>query len=579
MALKLVKMKGFSMLFTKMTIFKKLMVFSILSVAFIFIVGGVGFFFNHSSSEKMSAMYSESLKTIEMLYEATFLQEQNLVNLMQIVDDPQNKAIFLKDMDRIKVRNDYLFAEYKKLATTDFEKQKLKDLDDIVNDFRSQRKKVLTAVKNGDKYTAQKEFVKFKELHDKRIAILNTIIEFNSKEAKDVNDSNIKASIISNVVIAVLLVIAMISSLMMGLSLAKMIKRRLDTVANWLGKVSSGDLSMEDIAVRANDEIGSIGKGCNKTAHNLRNLVKQIIYSADDIASSTEELSASSEQTALGAQQTANSTSQLATGSQEQANDVTKSLENINLINNTIKTITDTVDGAAKAATVSTNQASEGSKQAEEAIEKIKEIKKFSMDISVDIGDLGRLGSEIEVIVDLIKAIAGQTNLLALNAAIEAARAGEHGKGFAVVADEVKKLAGQSAEATEKITGMIKEIQNKTNHAVNTMDTGVKKVDEGVTKVEVVEKALQDLAVRTNNNKNLMEKTVGEMNNLLKNADNILKMMENISSITEENAASAEEISSITEEQTASLEEISASSQSLSSIAEKLKGQVSTFKV
>lgn len=72
----------------------------------------------------------------------------------------------------------------------------------------------------------------------------------------------------------------------------------------------------------------------------------------------------------------------------------------------------------------------------------------------------------IGTVVAMINGIASQTNLLALNATIEAARAGDAGKGFAVVASEVKSLAGQTARATEEISGQIAQIQTATREAV-----------------------------------------------------------------------------------------------------------------
>lgn len=83
---------------------------------------------------------------------------------------------------------------------------------------------------------------------------------------------------------------------------------------------------------------------------------------------------------------------------------------------------------------------------------------------------LSQAAEEIGAVVTLIRDVAEQTNLLALNATIEAARAGAAGRGFAVVAAEVKALAGQTALATDRITGQVGSIQGAADRTVSAIE-------------------------------------------------------------------------------------------------------------
>jgi len=102
------------------------------------------------------------------------------------------------------------------------------------------------------------------------------------------------------------------------------------------------------------------------------------------------------------------------------------------------------------------------------------------------IAELSQLAHRVGDVVKFITAIADQTNLLALNATIEAARAGEAGRGFAVVAQEVKALAGQTAKATEEISGQIAAIQTATHDSVG----AVKEIGTTISRISGVAAAI-----------------------------------------------------------------------------------------
>lgn len=138
---------------------------------------------------------------------------------------------------------------------------------------------------------------------------------------------------------------------------------------------------------------------------------------------------------------------------------------------------------------------------------------------------------EIAGFVSEINEIASQTKMLALNASIEAARAGESGKGFAVVADEIGALSGSSSESSTRISEAITK--------------SLSSVEKGKELVSRTGKTIADGVGCSAENAQMVGKIVESVKTQEASLTEITAELQAISSMVENNAASAQENSAI----------------------------------
>ncbi len=145
--------------------------------------------------------------------------------------------------------------------------------------------------------------------------------------------------------------------------------------------------------------------------------------------------------------------------------------------------------------------------------------------------EIAEASNKTQQIIKTIDAIAFQTNLLALNAAVEAARAGEAGAGFAVVADEVRNLAMRAAESAKNTASLTEDIAGK--------------VKMGESLVSRSYDAFQTVTERSSKVVKLLAEVAAASQEQSDGLDQINRAVNDMNTMTQENAASAEELSSI----------------------------------
>lgn len=531
---------------------------------------------------KQSSMFKNTLDNAvsfylldEDLYSLGLQRGQALRNVIFNTKDKKAKANFDKAVkDTIQTLD-----KITPLAPKFHYEKEINDIKTLVyKDIKLQKELLILADVDKEltiKMIAKKETPLWRESKAIMLDIKENMAKYLENSKQKINEEIFK----SNIYIAIMLIVFITSVIVTVMFIKKSVITPILGIIEKIKVASNGNLHIEELRVDSKDEISELCIAFNTLIKNLRTLVKEVINSGMNMSSSTKDIAEAADQTTQGSQQALTSVQQLAIGASEVSGNVENVAANMNNINQSIQEIAFESREISKLENDTEISANEGRTQVLKAVSNIEQINNSTSQVSKTINEFGLLSSEIGQIVELIKNIAMQTNLLALNAAIEAARAGENGKGFAVVAGEVKKLATQSGDATDKVSMIIKEIQNKIDLAISTMKQGTKDVEEGVIVVNDAGKALDNIISQVSNANLKIQQITKKIDAVASNSDDIVKMTENIAAVTEESAASSEEISSIITEQNSSLEKINTKVQDLVNIAKDLQDQVLVFKI
>lgn len=254
-----------------------------------------------------------------------------------------------------------------------------------------------------------------KAQHQLMVSIDDMVHRVNEMTADSVGEiQSAEYQVIQNLIIAAVAIGAL--SLLIGVTLAMRIRRRLAGAVSTVDLIAAGDMTVDVDQSGPKDEVGRVLGSMAHMQQNLLQILGTIRSVADGITTGSSELRQTARQVSDGVNDQASSIQETSAAMEQMTAGIRQNAKN-----------------ADETEKVSERMATEAGRCADAMTQTAAAMKDISDKILV------------------VEEITRKIELLALNASVEAARAGEHGRGFAVVASEVSRLAEISKQAASEI--------------------------------------------------------------------------------------------------------------------------------
>ena len=369
---------------------------------------------------------------------------------------------------------------------------------------------------------------------------------------------------------------------LVGLFFAHRIVKPIFKLAGVVGSISNLDLTEhpeEANLVKRTDEIGYMSKSIRAMRLTLADVVNSLKELSRTLFVASDNLNSNIINTNTSVEQVEQAVNDIAAGATSQAGDTQTATENVVDIGQMISDAGVRSESLKKSMDViKTNNNT--------IISTLNELDRINAETKSSIDDIyeqtnitNKSAQKIREVTGIIGSIAEETNLLSLNASIEAARAGEAGRGFAVVAAQIQKLAEQSNESAKQIEDISNLLIDDSDKTVEIMKQVKEVIYKQSNHVDEISNIFNVFNSELASAFDAIDNINGSIHDMDDSRVSVVDVVQNLTAIAEENAASTQQTSASMTEVRNIIEDITNNINHLHEIADTLNEDINKFTV